>query len=203
LLFESSISGGFPLRHTSSYFARLLLLAIIFSSFGFVQTSAQQPQQSPQSYYNYPAGSETTTKQTLSAEDAVNLALSNAASYQQSLLDEHSAQEDVRQARAAFFPTISAPLTYWGTTPATVRQPGDPLIASFVSASAINESTGLISATGTIDLAGRLRATLHKANALLAAAHAGSLSSRRALVIATIDAYYGLALRAPKASHRR
>ena len=185
------------LKHTLTYVARSLLLAVISLSLCFAPTPAQQPiknQQPPPAYYNYPAGSETTSKRTLSLEDVVNLALSNAASYQQSLLDERSAREDVRQARAAFLPTISAPLTYWGTTPATVRQPGDPLIASFVSASAINESTGLISVTGTIDLAGRLRATLHKTNALLSAAHAGALSARRALVIATIDAYYGLAL---------
>jgi outer membrane protein len=158
-----------------------------------IPASPEQPQ-SPRPYYSYPFGSETSSRKTLSVEDAVSLALSNAASYQQSLLDERSAAEDVRQARAAFFPTISAPLTYVGTTPSTVRQPGDPLTFSFASASAINESIGFISTTGTIDLAGRLRATLHKTRALLSAAHAGTLTARRALVLSTIDAYFGLAL---------
>ena len=191
------------MKLTLSYAERPLLITLISLSVCVAQIPAQerienqpsrQSQQTPPAYYNYPFGSETASKHTLSVEDAVNLALRNAASYQQSLLDERSAREDVRQARAAFFPTISAPLTYWGTTPSTVRQPGDGLTFSFVSASAINESIGLISATGTIDLAGRLRATLHKTQALLSAAHAGALSSRRALVLATIDAYYGLAL---------
>ncbi|MDX6499322.1 MAG: outer membrane protein [Blastocatellia bacterium] len=178
------------------YAKRLALSAIVLWSCCVAPVRAQQPidPQSPTSYYSYPFGSETSSKKTLSVEDAVNLALSNAASYQQSLLDERGAAEDVRQARAAFFPTISAPLTYLGTTPSTVRQSGDPVTFSFVSASAINESIGFISATGTIDLAGRLRATLHKTRALLAAAHAGTLTARRALVLSTIDAYFGLAL---------
>src|SRR5258706_2564188 len=117
------------------YAERLALSAIVLLSCWVAPVRAQQPSdpQSPTPYYSYPFGSETTSKKTLSVEDAVNLALSNAASYQQSLLDERSAAEDVRQARAAFFPTISAPLTYVGTTSSTVRKPCDPLTFSFVS----------------------------------------------------------------------
>lgn len=153
----------------------------------------QRPDQPPP-YYDYPYGSETTASRTLSVEQAVALALDNAASLRQAQFDEQSAGEGVKQARAALLPQFNMPLTYWGTTPSMIRQPGDPLISSFVSASAINESVGALSATGTIDIAGRLRAGLHRSRALLAAAHAGTMVARRTLVLATIDAYYGLVL---------
>ena len=148
----------------------------------------------PPPYYDYIYGSETTQSRTLSVEQAVNLALDNAASLRQAQFDEQSAGEDVKQARTALFPQFNMPLTYWGTTPSTIRQPGDPLTFSFASSSAINESVGLVSTTGTIDIAGRLTAVLHRSRALLAAAHAGTLAARRSLVLATIDAYYGLVL---------
>jgi outer membrane protein TolC len=45
-----------------------------------------------------------------------------------------------------------------------------------------------------MDIAGRLRATLAKNRALLAAAHAGTDVARRALAQAVLEAYYGLAL---------
>lgn len=153
----------------------------------------QQPGQWPP-YYDYPYGSETTTSRTLSAEQAVALALRNAVSLRQAQFDEESAGEDVKQARASLLPQFNIPLTYWGTTPSTVRHPGDPLTFSFVSSSAINESIGVMNVTGTIDIAGRLRATLRRSRALLTAAHAGTLTARRNLVLATIDAYYGLVL---------
>ncbi len=46
---------------------------------------------------------------------------------------------------------------------------------------------------GDIDISGRLRATLAKNRALLAAAHAGTEVARRALAQAVTEAYYGLA----------
>lgn len=156
--------------------------------------SRQRPDNQPPPYYDYPYGSETTASRTLSLEQAVTLALNNAASLQQAQFDELSAAEDVKQARTALLPQFNMPLTYWGTTPSTVRQPGDPLTFSFVSSSAINESVGLVSATGTIDIAGRLRATLRRSRALLEAAHAGTQTARRNLVLGTIDAFYGLVL---------
>jgi outer membrane protein TolC len=158
----------------------------------------QQPtvvrEASPPPYYDYAYGSETTTSRTLSVEQAVVLALDNAASLRQAQFDEQSAGEDVKQARAALLPQFNMPLTYWGTTPSLIRQPGDPLVFSFVSSSAINESVGALSTTGTIDIAGRLRAAVHRSRALLAAAHAGTMAARRTLVLATIDAYYSLVL---------
>jgi outer membrane protein len=151
-------------------------------------------QQPSRPYYDYPYGSETTKTRTLSVEQAVTLALGYAASLQQAQFDEQSASEDVRQARAGLLPQLNVPLTYWGTTPSTVRQPGDPLIASYVAASAINETVGGLNVSGTIDVAGKLRAELQRSRALLAAAHAGTMAARRNLVLGTIDTYYGLAL---------
>lgn len=145
-------------------------------------------------YYDYPYGSETTSVRTLSVEQAVILALENAATLRMAQFDELSAEQDVKQARAAMLPQFSMPLTYWGTTPSTVRAPDEPLTFSFVSASAINESIGALSTTGTIDVAGKLRAGLRRARALLVAAHAGTLAARRGLALETIDAYYGLVL---------
>jgi outer membrane protein TolC len=159
-----------------------------------MSTAPGQVQQTPPPYFDYPYGSATTKTRTLSVEQAVTLALDNAASLQQAQFEEQSASEDVKLSRAALFPQLNMPLTYWGTTPSTVRQPGDPLIASFVASSAINESIGWLSTTGTIDIAGKLRAELHRSRALLAAAHAGAMTARRNLVLATIDAYYSLAL---------
>jgi outer membrane protein len=155
---------------------------------------AGQVQQQPPPYYDYPYGSTTMKNRTLSVDQAVTLALDNAASFRQAQFDEQSAGEDVKQARAGLLPQFNMPLTYWGTTPSMVRQPGDPLIASYVAASAINESVGGLSVSGTIDVAGKLRAELQRSRALLAAAHAGTMAARRNLVLATIDTYYGLAL---------
>ncbi len=154
----------------------------------------QQRSDQPPPYYDYAYGSETTQSRTLTVEQAVALALENAASLRQAQFDEQSAGEDVKQAKAALLPQFNLPLTYWGTTPSMIRQPGDPLVFSFVSSSAINESVGVLSTTGTIDIAGRLRAAVHRSRALLAAAHAGTMAARRTLVLATIDAYYGLVL---------
>lgn len=148
----------------------------------------------PPPYYDYPYGSRTNAHRALTLGEAVRLALENASPYRQSLLEEQIAREDVRQARAAFFPQFSVPLSYIGTTPSQVRGPDEPLTFSFVSASAINETTAFLNASGPIDLSGRLRASLRRSRALLASARAGTLVARRQLVIDTTDAYYGLAL---------
>lgn len=145
-------------------------------------------------YYDYPYGSRTPGHRSISVEQAVELALQNASFYRQAELDERVSREDVSQARAAFLPQFSVPLTYIGNTTSQVRAPGDPLIYSFVSSSAINETSAFLSAAGALDLSGRLRAALRRSRAQLAAARAGTLAARRALVIATVDAYYGLAL---------
>ncbi|MDT5062539.1 MAG: hypothetical protein QOH63_2998 [Acidobacteriota bacterium] len=148
----------------------------------------------PPPYYDYPFGSVTTAHRVLTVNQAVDLALANASLYRQAQLDERIAGEDVRQSRSAFLPQLSLPLTFNGTTNSQLRSPGEPLIYSFVSASAINETSAFLNASGPIDLSGRLRAALRRSRALLAATHAGALAARRSLIISTVDAYYGLVL---------
>jgi outer membrane protein TolC len=117
-----------------------------------------------------------------------------ASSFRQAGLNEQIAAEDVRQAQAAFLPRFSAPLSYLYTSPALGFPPGTPRVPSFIANNAVSEYQAYLNVSGDIDIAGRLRATLAKDRALLDAAHAGTEVARRALALAVIDAYYGLAL---------
>ena len=130
----------------------------------------------------------------LTLDEALRLANLQSSIYQQATLNERIAAEDVKQAQAAFLPKVSAPLSYIYTSPLL----GGPHVAlreqSFISLNAINEYEALVNVAGDIDIAGRLRATLARNRALLAAAHAGTEVARRALTQAVIESYYGLAL---------
>ena len=130
----------------------------------------------------------------LSVDEALRLANAQASAFQTALLNERIAAEDVRQARAAFLPKVSAPLSYIYTSPALGLPPGEPRAPSFVSADGIGVYDALVNVSGDFDIAGRLRATLAKNRALLAAAHAGAEVARRELAQAVVEAYYGLAL---------
>src|SRR5262249_38420005 len=126
--------------------------------------------------------------------EALRLANTQASTFQTALLNERVAAEDVRQAQAAFLPKVSAPLSYIYTSPALGLPPGEPRRPSFVTSDGIGVYDGLVNVSGDFDIAGRLRATLAKNRALLAAAHAGAEVARRELVQAVVEAYYGLAL---------
>jgi outer membrane protein TolC len=130
----------------------------------------------------------------LTLDEALRLANAQASSFQQATLNERVAAEDVRQAQAAFLPKVSAPLSYIYTTPVIGSKPGTPREQSFIANNAISEYQAFVNVEGDFDIAGKLRATLAKNRALLAAAHAGTDVARRALVQAVIEAYYGLAL---------
>lgn len=130
----------------------------------------------------------------LSLDDALRLANTQASSFQTALLNEQVAAEDVRQAQKAFLPKVSAPLSYIYTSPAHGLPPGEPRGPSFVTSDGIGVYEGLVNLSGDFDIAGRLRATLAKNRALLAAAHAGAEVARRELAEAVVEAYYGLAL---------
>jgi len=100
----------------------------------------------------------------------------------------------VRQARAAFLPKFeSQPLFIYNSPSSAPVAPGTPRTFSFIGANAITEYQGVAGATGEVDLAGRLRATLRRSRALLAAARAGTEVERRNLMLATVENYYGLA----------
>ena len=130
----------------------------------------------------------------LTLDEALRLANLQSSSFQQAGLNERIAAEDVKQAQAAFLPRVSAPSSYLYTSPALGLPPGSPRAQSFIANNAIAEYQAVMNVAGDIDIAGRLRATLEKNRALLAAAHAGTEVARRALVQAVIEAYYGLAL---------
>jgi outer membrane protein TolC len=141
-----------------------------------------------------PTPSPTPQTPALSLDEALRLANAQASTFQTALLNERVAAEDLRQARAAFLPKVSAPLSYIYTSPALGLPPGEPRGPSFVTSDGIGVYEGLVNISGDFDIAGRLRATLAKNRALLAAAHAGAEVARRELAQAVIEAYYGLAL---------
>ena len=128
----------------------------------------------------------------LTLEEALRLANAQASSYQEALLSERIAAEEVKQAHAAFLPKVSATASYIYTSP--LIGTGAPGEQSFIANNAINEYEALGNVTGDLDLSGRLRATLARNRALLAAAHAGTDVARRALAQSVVEAYYGLAL---------
>ncbi|HEX6719824.1 MAG TPA: TolC family protein [Pyrinomonadaceae bacterium] len=130
----------------------------------------------------------------LSLDEALRLANAQASAFRTALLNERIAAEDVRQARAAFLPKVSTPLSYIYTSPALGLPPGEPRVPSFISADAIGVSDAFLNVSGDLDIAGRLRASLARSRALLAAAHAGAEVARRELAQAVIEGYYGLAL---------
>src|SRR4029079_14348138 len=130
----------------------------------------------------------------LSLDDALRLANAQASTFQTAAINERIAAEDVRQARAAFLPKVTTPLSYIYTSPAMGLPPGEPRAPSFISADAIGVTDALVNVAGDFDIAGRLRASLARNRALLAAARAGTDVAKRALAQAVIEAYYGLAL---------
>ena len=130
----------------------------------------------------------------ITLDEALRLASVLSSSFQQAGLNEKIAAEDVKQARADFLPKVSAPLSYLYTSPSFGLPPGTPRAPSFLANDAISEYQAYLNVSGDIDIAGRLRAALAKNRALLEAAHAGTEVARRALALAVIDAYYGLAL---------
>ncbi|HZS46235.1 MAG TPA: TolC family protein [Blastocatellia bacterium] len=161
---------------------------------------APTPQTPPQKQPQQPdtGAQQQTPGNPLTREDAVRLALGQASAFQQAQLNEQIAAEDVNQARAAFLPKITAPQAFIYTTP-FISPPlgfqGDP---SFIAANAIKEFQSFINVSGDLDIAGRLRATLRRNQALLAAAHAGTEAARRTLAEATEEAYFGLAVSVTK-----
>lgn len=146
------------------------------------------------------APAQTQTTNPLTLDEALRLANAQASTYQSAILNERIAAEDVKQSRAAFLPRLSAPLAYLYTSPAHGLPPGEPRAPSFIAADAIGAYEAFASVSGDFDIAGKLRATLTRNRALLAAAHAGTEVAKRALAQAVVEAYYGLAL--ANAQHR-
>src|SRR5262249_36992168 len=167
-----------------------LLLAMLGLSSSAASLSAQIPAPSPATR----AAQTDQNANPLSLEEAQRLALAQASNFQEAVLNERIANEDVKQAQAAFLPKISAPLSYIYTTPVIGAKPGTPREMSFIANNAISEYQAFVNVEGDFDIAGKLRATLAKNRALLEAARAGTEVARRALIEAVVETYYGLAL---------
>jgi outer membrane protein len=175
------------MRPNTGPFVALVAMCCCFATCAQAQTTTPSPSPAtaPQSNSNV---------STLSLDDALRLANAVASDYQIAILNEKVAAEDIKQARAALLPKVSAPLSYIYTSPALGLPPGEPRAPSYIANNAIGEYEALLNVSGDLDVAGKLRATVLKNRALLAAAHAGTEVARRALAQAVIEAYYGLAL---------
>src|SRR5581483_4785014 len=165
------------------------LLALIALCWLATSATAQTATPSPTPQLVTPPQSQNVIPLTL--EEALRLANAQASTYQSAIINEQIASEDVKQARAAFMPKVSAPLSYIYTSPALGLPPREP---SYIANNAVSEYEALVNVAGDLDIAGKLRATLAKNRALLAAAHAGSEVARRALAQAVTETYYELAL---------
>lgn len=163
------------------------------------QTATPTPVGTPSPASSTPAGPQTAAQPaagSLSLDDVLRLANAQVSGLRQAQLNERVAAEDVRQARAAFLPKVSAPFDYIYTSPALGLPNGEPRAPSYIANNAISEYQALVSVAGDIDVSGRFRATLARNRALLEAARAGTEVARAALRQATVEAYYGLALAA-------
>ena len=168
--------------------SKLLVLCAALIIFGAAQfVRAQTPTSTPAQ----------TQPKFVSLDEAVRLALTQASTFKQSLLNEQIAAQDVFQAKKAFLPKISANPGFVFTSPSLGSVPmGTPRPPSFLGANAITEYQGLATASGEIDTSGRLRATRRRAQFLLQAAQAGTETARRNLIGATEEAYFIFALAA-------
>ena len=167
---------------------KVIPLAVLFGWMCLLTAQAQTVQQSP---VTQPTPVSAQTQLTL--DEALRLANAQASSFQTAILNEGIAREDLKQAQAAFLPKVSAPLSYIYNTPAVGLPPGEPRAPSFIASDAISAYEGLVNVSGDFDIVGKLRATVTRNKALLAAAHAGTEVARRALAQAVIEGYYGLA----------
>src|SRR5215813_8189523 len=153
------------------------LLAVTLSISPALQAQNPQPASLPA-----PTISQSSQNQeAITLDEALRLANAQASIYQTALLNERIAAEDVKQAEAAFKPKVSAPLSYIYTSPATGLPPGEPRAPSFIANNAISEYEAFLNVSGDLDLNGKLRATVARNRALLAAAHAGTEVAKRAL----------------------
>lgn len=180
-----------PLKLISRY-KKVWLPITAFLCF-FVPAMAQTPVSSPVSSTGINQIDQT---KPITLQDAIGRAENQVSAFANSKLNADIANEDVRQARTAFLPKITAPLSIIYTSPSllntTPRQP------SFISADAVAVYQALLSAEGEIDTSGKLRALLNRNIALVEAARAGSEVAHRDLEQSVVDAYYGLALATAK-----
>jgi len=123
----------------------------------------------------------------LTLDDAVKLAMQQASTYQQAVIEEQAAALDVTQARAALLPKARSLSTV------TFNRNN-----AFIAANGAHEYQELAGVEGSLDFG--TRAAVARSRALLAAAHAGTEVARRELVRGVREAYFGFALVTAKRS---
>jgi multidrug efflux system outer membrane protein len=192
---QGQYSTPFNLVSPARLIASAALFALLFCA---GSTSGQiSPSGSPSSS---PAPFETRNQidqaKPIPLNEAIDRAAKQASAYTAAGINAQIANEDVRQARAAFLPKITSPLSIIYTTPSLMNtRPREP---SFISADAVTVYQALLNAEGEIDTSGKLRATLQRNIALVEAARAGSEVARRDLEQSVVDAYFNLALATAK-----
>jgi len=137
-----------------------------------------------------PSPSAVTEQEPLSLQQCIELALRQASPLQQAKTEEAIAREEVSQARAALLPRFDYINSYIHTSPL----PGLPGVPSFIPANGINEYVNLLTVTQEVDMFGRQRYNLRKAEAEKLASGARSQIAERQLRLAVKEAYYGLLL---------
>lgn len=135
----------------------------------------------------------------LTLAEAVDSALKQASNFKAAQINEQIAAEEVNQAKASFYPKITAQPNLIYTSPSFAKPiDGAPRLPSFLGANAISEYQAVVNAAGEIDVSGRLKATLARNRLLLASAHSGSEIAKRDLIQAVGEAYFNLALASVK-----
>lgn len=156
---------------------RLAATLIVLQVLGTGSVAAQQP------------------SQPMSLSAATSAAFEQASSLQQAQIDEATAAEDLRQARAAFLPTLRSAKLF-AYSPAKPPAPADT--QSFIGPNAIREYQALVGFAGDWNFG--KSAAVRRARALLQAARAGTAAARRARARGVAEAYYGAAVATEKRS---
>jgi len=174
------------------------ILAVLVVAFAYVSDLGQVPTASPTPPISSIAtlGSQIDQTRPMSLQDAIDRSSKQVSAYTNANLNSRIAEQDVRQARSAFFPKITAPLEFIYTSPSFFHPL--PHIPSYISADAITAFQALVAAQGEIDTSGKLRASLKRSMAQLEAARAGSAVAKRDFEQSVIEAYYALALSTAK-----
>jgi outer membrane protein TolC len=134
--------------------------------------------------------------QPMSLSAATSAAFEQASALQQAQIDEASAAEDLRQARAALLPALRSTNLFAYNSPA--KPPAPPDTQSFIGPNAIREYQALVGLAGDWNFG--MSAAVRRARALLQAARAGTETARRALTRGVAEAYYGAAVATEKRS---
>ena len=129
----------------------------------------------------------------LTLTEAIQLAEQQASTFQQSKINEKIIEQDIFQAKKAFYPkaAVTTGLIYTSPSLSNAITPRPP---SFLGANAITEYSGLVGISGEIDTSGKLKAALKRNQLLLESATFGTEIERRNLVFAVQDSYLSFAL---------